>query len=250
MDDQQLLSALSGQPQEAGSEASDLITDAADVEEILESGASLHLGQSPDEDGVIGETDGIPAMGRDDDLEAVRQQRDQAMSILQQQQMQAQQAQAYEYWEGSRQRAEAAFAAQERQIYQDAQQAYDATEYIKDKMSSLNAQRDAWRTQYYAAREQTLRQAAERMAVPNYAAEIANQYNLTEQDVSELMQFPPQMMAQVAGIMANRQSQQQRSRTARSVSKNMVAPGNGRSAGRIKAGSDAHLYALLKGVSE
>lgn len=249
MDDQQLMSALSGQPGEGGgSDDSGLITEPAAVEEILESGASLSLDESPDEDGAIGETSYSPRQERGDDLDAIRQQRDYAMGILQQQQQQAEQQRAYQYWEGSRQQAEAVFAQQEQQIYKEAADAYDATAFIKERMATLNQNRDAWRSQYHAARESALRGAAERMAVPGYAAEVASHFGLPQQDVNELLQFPPQMMPQVANLMAQRQTQRSRSRSASNVSQRMVGPGNGRSSGKIKAGSDAHLYALLRGV--
>lgn len=250
MDDSQLMSALSGDTasQEAASASSDLITDPADVEEILDEGASLMLDEMPDDDGAIGGVTGVPR-GRDS-LDEIRRQRDEAVGILQQQQQAARQQQAYQYWEGSRQQAEASFAAQERAIYQEAESAYDAAAYIKAKMSTLNQQREAWRTQYHSAREASLRQAAERMAVPSYAAEVASHYGLSDNDLGELMQFPPQMMPQVANLMATRQTQRSRSKTARNIAQNSVSPGSGRSSGRIKAGSDAHLYALLRGVSD
>lgn len=250
MDDSQLMSALSGEAasQEAPSADSELITDPVEVEEILDDGASLMMGESPDDDGAIGAVGGIPQ--ERDSLDEIRRQRDEAVAILQQQQQAAQQQAAYQYWEGSRQQAEAAFAAQERAIYQEAESAYDAAAYIKDKMSALNHQRDAWRTQYHSAREASLRQAAERMAVPSYAAEVASHFGLSDGDLDELMQFPPQMMPQVANLMAQRQTQKSRSKAARNVAQRSVAPGNGRSSGRIKAGSDAHLYALLRGVSD
>lgn len=251
MDDQQLMSALSGDSLQVENPAdSGMITDAADVEEILESGASLSLDESPDEDGVIGEAGGRVPMEHNDDLDQIRQQRDYAMGILQQQQQQAQQRQAYEYWEGSRQQAEAAFAAQEREIFKEAENAYDSTAFIKEKMGNLNNQREQWRTQYHAARESALRQQTERMAIPGYANEVASHFGLSQENVNELLQFPPQMMPQVAAIMARSQSQTSRSRTAKNMSQRMLAPGNGRSSGKIKAGSDAHLYALLRGVAE
>lgn len=249
MDDQQLLSALSGDPQQdVAAVETDLITDAADVEDIIDQGASLSLEDNGEESVVLGGVEPFPQ--ERDEVDEIRRQRDEAVAILQQQQRQAQQQQAYQYWEGSRQQADAAFAAQEKKIYQDAESAYDATAYIKEKMAVLNQQKDQWRTQYYAAREASLRQAAERMAVPSYAQELSSHYQLTPEATKELLTFPPEMMAKVADIMARTSTQQNRSQAARSMSQRMVAPGSGRSSGRIKAGSDAHLYALLRGVAE
>lgn len=249
MDDTQLIAALAGESQgESPSADPGLITDAADIEEVLESGVPLSLEGEPEDIGGAADAGFFPP--ERDEFEAIRQQRDEAVAVLQAQQRQAQQQQAYQYWEGSRQQAEAAFAAQEKKIYQEAESAYDATAFIRDRMSALNQQREQWRQQYHGAREQSLRQAAERMAVPGFAQEVSNYYGLGPAETQELLGFPPQMMPQVAAIMARTQTQQVRSQAARTMSQRMMAPGSGRTSGRIKAGSDAHLYALLRGVAE
>lgn len=247
MDDNALLSAIGIAPAEDAGETTAAADAELDTAESFEEGLAL-ADDVLDEDGSPVEFD---EEGEPDDvaseLEQLRAERDRAAAILQQQQRQQQEAYAWQYWEGTRQQADAYFQNAAQAIYREAENAYDAPAFIRQRMSALESERQNWYGKYHQSREQALRNQTERMAVPMYARAVAEQLSLSDEDAARLAQFPPNMIPSVASIMAERSTQNAKSKAARSLSQAGISPGSGGRGGRrVKAGSDAHLAALFR----
>lgn len=233
--------------------------DAFDVE-----GEPLGLDAAPGEDGDGAsaappqEEGDQPESGAGDaaaELEALRREKaefDRLRAEMAQQEQAMRQQQAAQWWQQQEAQASNYFAAREQQIYAQAQQQYDAPAYIRQEMARLNQQRSAWEAQYRQTREAAVWQFAAQAYVPQYAHEVADHYGLDQQARSELLAYAPDQMPRAAQMLAREQQarklmdQARRSAAARTVAGASPAPGGGRATGgRIKAGSRAHLLALL-----
>lgn len=232
--------------QETGNDAEVI---ASTDEELIEDPEELE--SLDDESSPLAGNDGEgPEESIDSRLARLERERDEAQSVLARQEQARQQQAAQQYWQQSKNQADAYFAAQESKIYQEAQNAYDPAAFVRQRMAGLNKARNEWNQQYFASRENTFRQAIEQMAVPGYASEVARHYGLGDGEAQQLLRFHPDQMPAIAEMLADAKgvSPQQARRQAAQYMSGSIAPGGSRSSGgrKIKAGSDAHLVALFK----
>lgn len=230
-------------------ETAELTTDTA--EELIEDPDELDaLDGEPSPGDGNEDVAGTEEESIDSRLARLERERDEAQAQIAAQEMSRRQEESQAYWTNTKTQADAYFAAQEAKIYQEAANAYEPAKYLRAKMAQLNQQRNSWTQEYYAARENSLRQQMEQMAIPGYAAEVAKHFGLGRDDAERLLQFHPDQMPKVAELLADARGtspQQLKQQAARSLS-GTVAPGGSRASGgrKIKAGSDAHLVALFK----
>lgn len=234
---------LKQQGPDTSDSAETMLDTEADLIEDPEELGSLDTENSPD--GENGPQEDVESR-----LERLERERDEAQAVLARQESARRQAEVQAYWTNTKSQGDAYFSAQEAKIYQEAANAYDPAQFVRQRMAALNKQRNDWTQQYYASREAGYRQAMEQMAVPGYATEVASYYGLGAKEAQRLLAFHPDQMPQVAEMLAEAKGitpQQLRQQAARGLS-GSIAPGGSRATGgrKIKAGSDAHLIALFK----
>jgi hypothetical protein len=151
---------------------------------------------------------------------------------------QRKEAEAVAYWDDRLNKANAAFAAREAVIYQNAEQSLNPVAYLRDEIGKLNNEANAWYGQYRDNREQALWQFAHAQAIPQHAARVADHYKLPQDAVNELLDYPPDQMEREAQKMRRRLikerttqkqiDQLRRKEAARKIAAATVSPGSGR----------------------
>jgi hypothetical protein len=162
------------------------------------------------------------------------------------QQSQARENEAVAYWDSRLQQANEHFAAREAVIYQNAENNLNPVAYLRQEMSNLTNEANAWYAQYRDNREQALWQFAHQQAIPHHAARVVEHYKLPKESVNELLDYPPEQMEREAQKMRQRLirerkalrtiDQLKRKEAARKIAATTTSPGSGR-AGGGKGGS-------------
>jgi hypothetical protein len=157
------------------------------------------------------------------------------------QQFQRQEQEAVAHWDQRLAQANAAFAARENVIYQNAESNLNPIAYLKQEMANLKREADAWYTLEDQNREQALGQFQRAREIPQFAARVAEHYKLPQEVVNDLLDYPPEQMEREAQkmrqrLIRERKTQRQidqlkRKDAARKIAAATVAPGSGRAAG-------------------
>jgi hypothetical protein len=193
-----------------------------------------------DEDGAE-DADGTEAEDDRDWLIERAQRADELEAWKAQQEAGRKEAEAVAYWDDRLAKANAAFAAREEVIYQNAEQSLNGIAYLRTEMAKLNNEANAWYGQYRDNREQALWQFAHAQAIPQHAARVAEHYKLPKEVVNDLLEYPPEMMEREAqkirrNLINERNAQKKidqlrRKEAARKIAASTVAPGSGRAGG-------------------
>lgn len=240
--------AGSTEPADDASPADDDATDVADDDSV--SGAD-DAGDDEDED------------DEDDDLaeqiEALRSEAAEAQRLRQwaaQKQAEENHRQAQAYWTGQEQQIRGAYAQAWDALQHEVQQGFLNAQEATQRSMELLAGFDQDMGALHQRREAAWAQVAMRQSAPNYAAQIARQYKLTQAETQELLQYAPNDMAREAARIKKARSETDKLRaelddlkrqlTAQQVAGRTVAPGGGRGVQRqVRAGSREHLRVLM-----
>jgi hypothetical protein len=175
--------------------------------------------------------------------------------LMAQNEAQARQREAEEYWNSRLDNAVRWFSNKRESVYQQAEQSLNPLGYLREKLNEVDLEERAWMGQFRDAREQALWQFAERQATPNYAARVAEHFGLPKESITELLEYPVELMEREAIKLRNRLIKERnrqkevdklkRNAAARKRAAKTVAPGSGRGpSGKIAAGSDAHYLSI------
>jgi len=124
-----------------------------------------------------------------------------------QQQRQAQDEQVQRYWNTAHQQAERWFAAQKERIYREAEDAIAPAAYIRQQVAVLDQQRAQWFSEFIANREAAIQQEAIRVAYPSWVAEVADYYELSDEEYEELFDYHQDEVIREAEKMKRRRTQ-------------------------------------------
>lgn len=200
--------------------------DAEDSEPAEEDGDSTESPPAPDPDAPPSEPE-LPAAVQDE-LDALRRERDQVLQA-----QQAQQAQESErYWSTEWQRIQQEYAGYQRWIRDNAGKAYDQAAFLETQHANLATWWAGETGKFQQQREQALWQAQARERLPAYASAVARHWGLPEDDVPRLLRVadPNEMNALAESLREVRQMQRQA--TAEKLAAGTPAPGTGKAAPR------------------
>lgn len=245
-----------------------VVDDDVDDDELLDDDDSFDGEDEPDgdvEQDTENAQDGNPAADKVAALEkqlAEAQQQLQEWNTFQQQQEQAalqqQQADAERYWDDALAKANSYFAQKEAQIYREAEgisQEFGSERaelYARTKGRELFAEYQGYLAKFHAEREASIWQVVMKAALPGYAAEVAEYYGLGKDVITDLLNYPPDLIPREAERMkrerdqraAERRKNTQLARRAKNLElgNKSTTPGSGRAASQTVDFSSDEYY--------
>ena len=248
-----------------------VVDDDVDDDELLDDDDSFDGDDEQDDDEDQDTEDaeaGNPAADKVAELQRQlneAQQQLQEWNRFQQQQQEAQlaqqQAEAEKYWDDALAKANSYFAQKEAQIYREAEgiaQEYGsdrAEVYARTKGRELFAEYQGYLAKFHADREASIWQIVMKAALPGYAAEVAEYYGLAKDAITELLNYPPDLIPREAERMkrerdaraAERRKANQLAKRAKNLElgNKTTTPGQGRAVRPdIELGSDDHYNSI------
>lgn len=171
------------------------------------------------------------------------------------QQRLSQQRAAEAQWARQEQEADAYYNAAIAQAVRASHDALDPDAYWRQNGAPLMQQQQAWHRQFEQSKAQRWQEVAAVMALPQYAAQVAQQAGLAQDAAAELLNYHPDQMEREAARMRRdrdekaalkrQATQRRRQELASELAGNTVSPGTGRpGTRRVEAGSDDHYNSL------
>lgn len=201
--------------------------------------------QPPEDDEAEGDEDDAPveAAGPAEDLAALRAEAARARQydeFMAQQQRIAQQRATEAQWAQQEAQADAYYDQQINIAYRQSLNAVDQEAYWQQHGVPQIRAKDNWHRQFDQSKAQRWQEVAAAMAVPQYAAQVAQQAGLGQDAVAELLEYPPDLIPREAARMRRERdekaqlkkqaTQARRKLLAQQVAATTVAPGSGRAA--------------------
>lgn len=208
--------------------------------------AALDGDDTPDAAPVAPESPSVPDISDADraELETLRRERAEVQRAIAEQQR----AESERYWSQEWDTIHADKAGREQRIWAEMPNSRDPEAFLRAELAKLDAWYQDEVRDYYGRQDQARWEHQARQAIPRYAAEVARDHGLPDEDIHTLaaLSNPNDMHIVAARLRDARQAQ--RSAAAARLAANQVGSGSGRALSRTpKPGSDAHLVGLLTG---
>lgn len=108
------------------------------------------------------------------------------------------------WWDNRLADANKHFSARERVIYENAENSLNPVAYLREEMTKLNREANAWYGEYRDNRERALWDFANQQQLPNLAARVVEHYKLPKEAAQELLEYAPEQMEREAQKMRSR----------------------------------------------